>query len=43
MKRPLAHTEGPDAPKRLSRWQRFLAWLARGAAAARSDPGSCPT
>jgi hypothetical protein len=36
-------TEDQVQKKRLSWWQRFLAWLARGAAAAQSDrPGPCP-
>ena len=43
MKRSLSHHDRPEDPKRLSWWQRFLAWLTRGAAAARSDQGSCPT
>ncbi|MDD2606060.1 MAG: hypothetical protein RBR20_01950 [Desulfobacterales bacterium] len=43
MNPPAAHTDGPENPKRPSWWQRFLAWLTRGAAAARSDQGSCPT
>lgn len=43
MKPPAALADRPEAPKRPSRWQRLLAWLARGAATARSEQGRCPT
>ncbi len=43
---PAETTEADKAPQetRPSWWQRFLAWLSRGAAAAESERrGACPT